>query len=445
MGKYFGTDGIRGLANDKLTPKIAYFIGRYIGQYKNPSGNRIVVARDTRLSGQMLLYGLVSGILASGGDVVDLGVSTTPSIAYTVETKDFNFGVMISASHNPFFDNGIKLFDKSGHKISADIEKEIEKYIDNDQDELPLLKNAQIGTYQLGDKVVEDYINFIVGDNFIKKDLKIVMDLANGSATSIAKNVFDKFNLNIEYIANEPNGVNINEKCGSTHLSYLRKAILKKPGYYDLGISYDGDADRVLFMDGEGQEYDGDFILYLVANRLKTQNKLKNNKVVITVMANVALRRAFKDKEIDFEVVDVGDKYIQKALFEQQLSIGGEQSGHIIFSDILNTGDGILTAIQVLSIISAENKSIQQLCEGFGKYPQKLVNVTVDNKDAVLENKGLNDLICQLDEELNNNGRILVRKSGTEPFIRVMVEAVDTNTCNQVCDKLVDYITELNF
>ncbi len=443
MGKYFGTDGVRGPANERLNSSLAYRIGRYLGNLtiegKTP---KILIARDTRLSGQMLLAGLTSGILTSGGDVYDIGVSTTPSVSYLVKTKGFDYGIMISASHNPFYDNGIKVFSSIGTKISEELELKIEEYIDRDKDDLPLAKNNRVGrSYHVPD-MIDDYINFLLETKHSDCNLSLLVDAANGSASVVAPRVMSKFNCNIDFIGNEPNGVNINLKCGSTHLEALKQGMFTNK--YDIGVAFDGDADRVLFVNRDGEEIDGDFILYLLAKSMKAKGTLYKNTVVITVMSNMGLIKALEQEGIDCKIVSVGDKYIQAEILEHGYSLGGEQSGHIIIGDLLNTGDGILSAIQVMNVL-AEYESVELAFAGFNKYPQKLVNVTVENKDAVIEFDGLKEMLEKHTKVLDGKGRILVRKSGTEPYVRVMVEAEDAKVCETTCDTIVKYILSLGF
>ena len=442
MGKYFGTDGVRGLANQELTTRIAYRIGRFIGQYPNGKKNRIIIARDTRLSGEMLLASLVSGITASGSDVYDEGVSTTPSISYLVKERQFDYGIMISASHNPFYDNGIKIFSSEGEKLSNDIELLIEDYIDRIQDDLPVDSN-RIGRWFHGKDLLNDYQRFLMSK--ITEDLsslRILVDGANGSASKVVPDLFSKIGLNAEYIHIVPNGRNINEQCGSTHLTSLMETIQRKE--YDIGLAFDGDADRLMVVSPDGSLVDGDAIIYLCACYLKDKGLLKDNKVVITVMSNLGLKKALDAKGIDYEITTVGDKYVQAKMKELHLSLGGEQSGHIIFLDDLNTGDGILTAIKVMCIMKNTGKSLKELLEGLTIYPQKLRNVVVRNKEYVLQHEGLKKLIEDLEKNvLKGNGRILLRASGTESLVRVMCEAETNEICNEVVNQLVNYIEDL--
>lgn len=442
MGKYFGTDGVRGLANQELTTRIAYRIGRFIGQYPNGKKNRIIIARDTRLSGEMLLASLVSGITASGSDVYDEGVSTTPSISYLVKERQFDYGIMISASHNPFYDNGIKIFSSEGEKLSNDIELLIEDYIDRIQDDLPVDSN-RIGRWFHGKDLLNDYQRFLMSK--ITEDLsslRILVDGANGSASKVVPDLFSKIGLNAEYIHIVPNGRNINEQCGSTHLTSLMETIQRKE--YDIGLAFDGDADRLMVVSPDGSLVDGDAIIYLCACYLKDKGLLKDNKVVITVMSNLGLKKALDAKGINYEITTVGDKYVQAKMKELHLSLGGEQSGHIIFLDDLNTGDGILTAIKVMCIMKNTGKSLKELLEGLTIYPQKLRNVVVRNKEYVLQHAGLKKLIEDLEKNvLKGNGRILLRASGTESLVRVMCEAETNEICNEVVNQLVNYIEDL--
>ncbi|MCR5308721.1 MAG: phosphoglucosamine mutase [Bacilli bacterium] len=445
MGKYFGTDGVRGIANDKLTSRLAYRIGRFLGQYPNGKKTKILIGRDTRLSGTLLDCALISGVTTSGGDVYELGVTTTPSISYLVENGDYDFGVMISASHNPFFDNGIKIFSPNGEKCPAEIEAEIEKYIDSEHDYLPMPKNANLGRLVIAQYETEKYLNYVsskASGDYSK--IKALIDCANGSASVTAKKVFvERLGLNADIIFDKFDGTNINNNCGSTHLENLKKKV--KKGSYNIGIAFDGDADRCLLVDEDGNEIDGDMIMYINAMYLKKVGKLKDNKIVITVMSNLGLKKLLEQKGLSYEEVSVGDKYVQAKLKEKHLSLGGEQSGHVIFNEDLNTGDGMLTAIRTLNVIAAENASLKQLNADFVKYPQVLQNVGVSNKEAIMENEDLKSRIQQLEESLNGDGRILVRPSGTEQLVRVMVEAKDISTCKEIAGELVSFINELSY
>lgn len=445
MGKYFGTDGVRGIANDKLTSRLAYRIGRFLGQYPNGKKTKILIGRDTRLSGSMLDCALISGVTSSGGDVYELGITTTPSISYLVENGDYDFGVMISASHNPFFDNGIKIFSPNGEKCPADIEAEIEKYIDSDNDYLPLPKNAGLGRLIIAQSEVEKYLDYIASK--AKGDyskIRALIDCANGSASVTAKRVFiDRLGLNADIIFDKFDGTNINNNCGSTHLENLKMKV--KKGGYDIGIAFDGDADRCLFVDEDGKDVDGDMTMYVNAMYLKKAGKLADNKIVLTVMSNLGLKKVLEQKGLSYEEVSVGDKYVQAKLKEKHLSLGGEQSGHVIFNEDLNTGDGMLTAIHTLNVMCAENASLKQLNADFVKYPQVLQNVGVSNKEAIMENVDLKNRIKVLEDGLNGDGRILVRPSGTEQLVRVMVEAKSIEVCKSIAGELVSFINGLSY
>lgn len=441
--KYFGTDGARGLANQTLTATMAYMMGRYIGQYPNGKKNKILIARDTRISGEMLLNALVSGILASGSDVYDEGISTTPSISYLVRENNFNFGIMISASHNPYYDNGIKFFNNEGEKISADIEEKMEAYLDSKRDSLPFAINEKIGRIYRGNDLVEQYINFLVDKADNIKGLKVLADLSNGSASYVAPTLFERLGLNVTYLNDKPNGTNINDRCGSTHLDHLVSEIQKD--HYDLGIAFDGDADRFLAVSPSGKTIDGDAIMYINAVYLKSKQLLNDDTLVVTTMSNIGLSKACKRKGIKLLTTDVGDKYVQAELKKNNLSLGGEQSGHIIFLKDLNTGDGLLTAIKLMNIMFDENKSIDELLEGFVSFPQVLKNITVVNKQAILSHNGLKEYINELSEELKDNGRILVRPSGTESLVRVMCEATSDELCLDIVNKIIAYIESINY
>lgn len=442
MAKYFGTDGVRGVANKDLTAELAHRIGRFIGYYPNGKKNRILVARDTRLSGEFLSNAVTAGIVSSGSDAYDLGVSTTPSISYLVRKHNFDFGVMISASHNPYYDNGIKVFNSKGEKLEADIELLIEDYIDGKEEILPLAINDQIGRYPNCKELIDEYVDFLVSKASLNiSGLKVLFDCSNGSASALIHELVSKLGIEATIINAAPDGININDRCGSTHIERLTEEV--KKAKYDVAFAFDGDADRCLAMDSKGNVINGDGIMYLNALYLKKHNQLKNNTVVLTVMSNIGLKLAFKEKGINISEVSVGDKYVQTEMKKHSYSLGGEQSGHIIFLEDMNTGDGLLTMIKILNVIAEENKSIDELVKDLVIYPQLLRNITVPNKEGVLSNKGFLDLIDKLSSELGNEGRILVRPSGTEPLIRVMCEAKTQEKCAQICGELIDYISEI--
>lgn len=441
--KHFGTDGVRGIANVKLTPEMAYRIGRFIGQYPEGKKNKILLARDTRISGDMLRHALVAGILASGSDVYDEGVSTTPSISYLVQNGDFDYGIMISASHNPYYDNGIKLFNKDGEKISSDIESDIEQYMDSPVDNIPHKINDEIGRCYSGKHLLEKYIDFLVSKAKDLKSMKVLVDCANGSASVVAPTLFNRLGINATFMNANPNGTNINDRCGSTHLDGLIKAI--KNDQYDIGLAFDGDSDRFMAVTPNGAVIDGDAVLYLNALYLQKHNALDNNTIVITSMSNLGLKKALEKHNISLEVTDVGDKYVQARLKERCLDLGGEQSGHIIFLKDLNTGDGLLTAIKIMNILVDEKRPVEELLEGLTIYPQLLKNVAVLNKVAILHHSGLNDFIKELQDSLKDEGRIIVRPSGTEPLVRVMCEAKSMSICESIVNQIVDYIDSINY
>lgn len=445
MGKYFGTDGVRGIANIRLTSRLGYRIGRFLGQYPNGRKNKILIGRDTRLSGAMLDAALVSGITSSGGDVYELGITTTPSISYIVEHNDFDYGIMISASHNPFFDNGIKIFAPNGEKIPHELELLIEEYIDRIVDDLPLVPNTGLGRFNKADEYIETYLDYLAKQATTDlSSFKVCFDLANGSASVLARELFSKrLGIKATYLNENYNGLNINDKCGSTHPERLIQKMKKE--HFDIGFAFDGDADRIMVVDSSGNLINGDGILYLAGKYLKKKNSLKGNRIVITVMSNFGLKRALESENIGYEEVDVGDKNVQACLKNKGLSLGGEQSGHIIFNDALNTGDGMMTAVKILSILAEEKKPIQDLLKNFVSYPQVLRNVGVSNKDMIMENEGFKTFLKEQEELLDGDGRILVRPSGTEQLIRVMVEGKDLQKCKEIALSLCEYVNEIAY
>jgi phosphoglucosamine mutase len=441
MGKYFGTDGVRGLAGRDVTATIAFRIGRYLGQFPNGTKNRILIARDTRISGQMLCASLVAGITASGSSATKLGVSTTPSISYLVTKHNFDFGIMISASHNPYFDNGIKVFNRFGEKLEEDIELAIEKYIDQTNDDLPLATGKDIGSAKEERLLVDDYLDYVASKATADlSKLFVLIDAANGSASHLISGLCSRIGLKADVIFDKPNGTNINDLCGSTHIKNLKKHMLENG--YDLGLAFDGDADRLLMVNHHGEVIDGDAMLYLAARDLKRNNALSDNKIVLTVMSNIGVKMALRRAQIDFMEVQVGDKYVQAALKKHHLTLGGEQSGHMIFFDELNTGDGLLSMVKMLNIIAASNQSIESLLSDLKTYPQVLKNITVANKKEVMEHAGLKEVIARIEQELNGTGRILIRPSGTEPLIRIMVEAETSAICSHYVDEVYSFIAE---
>ena len=438
--KYFGTDGFRGYVGEQLTAMHAFKIGRYLGAIKK--NLLLLVGQDTRTSSPMLAHALIAGATASGARVIDLQVTTTPAISYLVQRHQADFGVMISASHNPFYDNGIKIFNRHGEKLEAAIEAEIETYIDQDKDTLPYQKSKSIGKVEaLKDTYQQDYLSFLsqlYQDK--KRPLSILIDCANGSASAIAPKLFPQLGVQVTFIHHQPNGFNINERCGATHLQALQAAI--KKGKYDLGLAFDGDADRMIAVASDGTEVNGDALIYLHSQYLFSQRPELPKKVVITQMSNFGLKKALQQQGISFIETGVGDKYVQAALKQEQLILGGEQSGHVIFLDTLNTGDGFISAIKLLNILQQSTLSLGELVLSLKHYPQLLKNIAVENKAEVMNHPELQALIRDIETRIGQDGRILVRPSGTESLIRVMVESLAPQQCQQYVDEVVQFIEE---
>lgn len=442
MGKYFGTDGFRGEANVDLTVNHAFKVGRFIGYYYGKDHKaRIVIGKDTRRSSYMFEYALVAGLTASGADVSLLHVTTTPSVAYVVRTEGFDCGIMISASHNPYYDNGIKIINGNGCKLEADVELKIEEYIDADENSIPLATKENIGRatdYSVGRHRYIGYLMSLAKRSF--KDKRIGLDLANGSATAVAKGVFDALGAKTYVISNEPDGTNINTDCGSTHIEKLQ--VFVKENSLDVGFAYDGDADRCFAVDDNGNLVDGDMILYICGKYMKEHGELKKNKVVTTIMSNIGLYKAFDRAGIEYEKTAVGDKYVNECMVENGYSLGGEQSGHIIFSKYATTGDGILTSLMVMEVILESKMKLSEIVKGIKIYPQLLVNVKVADKDKAMNDEKVLSVIKEKQEQLGDDGRILVRPSGTEPVIRVMAEAANDDICNKVVYEIIDILND---
>ena len=437
MGKYFGTDGFRGEANKKLTVEHAFKVGRFLGWYYGQDYKaRIVIGKDTRRSSYMFEYALAAGLTASGADAFLLHVTTTPSVSFVVRTEDFDCGIMISASHNPYYDNGIKIISGSGKKIEAEVEENIEAYIDGEMEELPLATGEKIGRtvdYVAGRNRYIGHLISMATRSF--KNQKVGLDCSNGSASSIAKSVFDALGAKTYVIHNEPDGTNINRGCGSTHIEVLQQFVLEKG--LDVGFAFDGDADRCIAVDEKGRIIDGDLILYICGKYMKEEGKLTNNTVVTTIMSNLGLYKAFDRAGIAYEKTTVGDKYVYANMCENGHCLGGEQSGHIIFSKYATTGDGILTALMVMGVMMDRKVSLSSLASEVKIYPQLLKNVRVADKQAVKENAAVQEAVTAVTGALGENGRILVRESGTEPVIRVMVEAESDELCEQHVDAVI--------
>lgn len=443
MGKYFGTDGFRGEANVDLTVEHAYKVGRYLGYYygkQHEDGKaHVVIGKDTRLSSYMFEYSLVAGLTASGADVYLMHVTPTPSVSYIVRTGDFDCGIMISASHNPYYDNGIKVINGQGYKLEAAIENEIEQYIDGELGEIPFAKKDSIGKttdYTMGRNRYIGYLLTIPTRPF--KGMRIGLDCANGASYLVAKSVYDALGAKTYVINNEPNGTNINTDCGSTHIEKLQ-AFVKEKGL-DVGFAFDGDADRCLAVDDKGEIVDGDKILYVCGRYLKDKGELNNNTIVTTIMSNLGLYKALDKKGINYEKTAVGDKYVFENMMEHGHSIGGEQSGHIIFSKYATTGDGVLTSLMIMETILGRKVKLSELFHSLMIYPQLLVNVKVSSKDAVMNDADVLKLNDEIAAELGDDGRLLLRQSGTEPVIRVMVEAATDELCEKYVYKMVDLI-----
>ncbi|MDO5408429.1 MAG: phosphoglucosamine mutase [Eubacteriales bacterium] len=447
MGKYFGTDGFRGEANVNLTVEHAYEVGRFLGWYygqraectpQNPEGRcRVVIGKDTRRSSYMFEYSLVAGLTASGADVYLLHVTTTPSVSYVVRTEEFDCGIMISASHNPYYDNGIKVINGRGEKLEENVILEIERYLDGEIGEIPYAVRDRIGRtvdYAAGRNRYIGYLISIATRSF--KGKKVALDCANGSASAIAKNVFDALGAETHVINNAPNGLNINTDCGSTHIHVLQDYV-RETGC-DVGFAYDGDADRCIAVDEHGNEVNGDLILYICGKYMKENGSLFNNTVVTTVMSNFGLYKAFDREGIGYEKTAVGDKYVYENMSQYGNCLGGEQSGHIIFSKHATTGDGILTSLKVMEVMLEKKESLGKLASEVEIFPQVLKNVRVHDKQQAQDDPQVQAEVAKVTEALGSDGRILLRQSGTEPVVRVMVEAATEELCGKYVDQVIE-------
>ena len=454
MGKYFGTDGFRGEANENLTADHAYKIGRFLGWYygelKRRNGDdtpaRIVIGKDTRRSSYMFEYTLVGGLVASGADAYLLHVTTTPSVAYVARTDNFDCGIMISASHNPYYDNGIKLINGNGEKMEEETIALVEDYLDGKvevfgetYEEVPYAHKNRIGCtvdYVAGRN---RYVGYLISLGMYSfKGKKVGLDCANGSSWNIAKTVFDALGAKTYVINAQPDGTNINNNAGSTHIEGLQKYVVENG--LDVGFAYDGDADRCLCVDEKGNLVDGDAILYIYGQYMKERGKLLTNTVVTTVMSNFGLYKAFDELGIGYAKTAVGDKYVYEYMNQNGCRIGGEQSGHIIFSKYASTGDGILTSLKMMEVMMAKKAKMSQLTEGLSIYPQVLENVRVLDKTAAQEDPDVKAAVKAVEEALGDTGRILVRESGTEPLLRVMVEAETEDCCRKYVDQVVSVV-----
>ena len=454
MGKYFGTDGFRGEANVNLTADHAFRVGRFLGWYygemKRRAGNdespRIVIGKDTRRSSYMFEYSLIAGLTASGADAYMLHVTTTPSVAYVTRVDEFDCGIMISASHNPFFDNGIKLLNCHGEKMDEETIALVEAYLDGELElfgkkwkELPYGKKEKVGCTVDYVSGRNRYIAYLISLGlFSFKGIKVGLDCANGAAWNIAKSVFDALGAKTYVINAEPDGININRDAGSTHIEVLQKFVVDNG--LDVGFAYDGDADRCLCVDEKGQIVSGDHILYILGNYMQGRGQLDNNTVVTTVMSNFGLYKALDEKGIGYAKTAVGDKYVYEYMVANGCRLGGEQSGHIIISKYATTGDGILTSLKLMEVMLAKKKTMSQLCEGLTIYPQVLKNIRVKSKPEAQNDPAVQAAVQAVADRLGETGRILVRESGTEPVIRVMVEASSKALCQECVDQVVDVI-----
>ena len=450
MGKYFGTDGFRGEANVNLLPEHAYRVGRFLGRYFRKEGQecRIVIGKDTRRSGYMLEYALSAGVTASGANAYLLHVTTTPSVSYIARSERFDCGIMISASHNPFYDNGIKLIDRSGEKMDEATIALIEDYLDGqlhvfdtDWPQLPLAHREQIGRTVDWSAGRNRYVGYLISlGMFSFKGKKVGLDCANGSAWMIAKSVFDALGATTYVMGDEPDGFNINNGVGSTHIDALRRFVVEKG--LDVGFAYDGDADRCLCVDEKGTVVTGDHILYVCGRHMKELGELPHNTVVTTVMSNFGLYRAFDRLGIRYAKTAVGDKYVYEYMSKNGCTLGGEQSGHIIFSKYASTGDGILTSLKLMEVMLERKQPMSKLTEGLTIYPQVLENVRVRDKLAARQDPAVQKAVDGVARRLGDTGRILVRESGTEPLLRVMVEAPDDALCRACVDEVVSVIKQ---
>lgn len=444
MGKYFGTDGVRGIANTELTPELAFKLGRAGGYVltRGLDNPKVLVGRDTRISGMMLESALVAGLLSIGVEVMRLGILSTPGVAYLTKAMGAEAGIMISASHNPVADNGIKFFGKDGFKLLDEQEAEIEEILDDPEQVIPRPIGGNVGVvsdyFEGGQKYLQFLKQTVQEDDF--SGLKIALDCAHGATSTLAPHLFADLEADIVTIGASPNGLNINDGVGSTHPETLAKFVLEQGA--DIGLAFDGDGDRLIAIDEKGQTVDGDQIMFICARYMKSLGFLKKNTVVTTVMSNLGLYKALEKEGIETRQTAVGDRYVMEAMREEEFSFGGEQSGHLIFLDFTTTGDGMLSALQLVSTMKATGKSLSELAAGMATFPQKLVNVKVTDKNKVMEDPSIIALIEQVEKEMEGNGRILVRPSGTEPLVRVMAEAPTEEACEAIVNSVVAVVQE---
>lgn len=448
MAKIFGTDGARGIVNDDLTCDLAVKIGASVarvlkGKEKKDKLN-FLIGSDTRISKDMLTHAVATGVMSEGSNVINVGVLPTPAISFLTRKYKMDGAFVISASHNPSEYNGIKVLVKNGIKLSEELEDECENIILND---FKLNENVnECGHFENNDSAIDDYVNYLVSTiNNDISGIKILVDTANGAASITATLVFKKLNANFDVINNEPDGLNINENAGSTHIEGLRKKVVD--GGYDIGIAYDGDADRTILVDEKGNEIDGDFIIAIAGLELKKEGKLANNTLVGTIMSNLGFMKFCEENDINFVATSVGDKYVLKEMLESDYILGGEQSGHVIFKDFANTGDGELTSLQILNIMAKTGKSLNELSKVMKKYPQVLINANVskEGKEKYKDREDIRDMVSKYEQKMRGDGRIVVRPSGTENYIRVMIEGSNVEEITNICKEIVNYIEkELN-
>ncbi|MFJ7971981.1 phosphoglucosamine mutase [Psychrobacillus sp. NPDC096389] len=442
MGKYFGTDGVRGVANSELTPELAFKLGRvggYILTKEAKERAKVLIGRDTRISGHMLEGALVAGLLSVGVEVMRLGVISTPGVAYLTRVMSANAGVMISASHNPVADNGIKFFGPDGFKLSDEQEEEIEQLLDAELDEIPRPTGAGVGSvsdyFEGGQKYIQ-YLKQTIDEEFV--GIHVALDCANGATSSLGTHVFADLDADLSTMGASPNGLNINEGVGSTHPEELAKFVLDKGA--DVGLAFDGDGDRLIAVDEKGQIVDGDQIMYICAKYLNAHGRLNKSTVVSTVMSNMGFYKALETHGMTSVKTAVGDRYVVEEMKKNGYNLGGEQSGHIVFLDYNTTGDGLLTGLQLVNIMKVTGKKLSELASEMTIFPQKLVNVRVTDKHAVTENAKVAAIIETVETEMAGNGRVLVRPSGTEPLVRVMVEAATEADCENYVNRIVEVV-----
>ncbi|WP_273127095.1 phosphoglucosamine mutase [Metabacillus sp. HB246100] len=443
MGKYFGTDGVRGVANSELTPELAFKIGRFGGYVltKNTERPKVLIGRDTRISGHMLEGALVAGLLSIGAEVMRLGVISTPGVAYLTKALGAQAGVMISASHNPVEDNGIKYFGPDGFKLSDEQELEIEELMDKEEDTLPrpVGKNlGQVNDYFEGGQKYLQFLKQTVDEDFT--GIHVALDCAHGATSSLATHLFADLDADVSTMGTSPNGLNINDGVGSTHPEALAEFLKEKKA--DIGLAFDGDGDRLIAVDENGDIVDGDQIMYICAKHLNSENRLKKNTVVSTVMSNLGFYKALDQNDIQSVATAVGDRYVVEEMKKNEYNLGGEQSGHIIFLDYNTTGDGLLSGLQLVNIMKLTGKKLSELASEMKKFPQLLLNVRVTDKYRVTENEKVSEIISAVETEMNGNGRILVRPSGTEPLVRVMAEAPTEELCRDYVERIVAVVKQ---